>query len=70
MIRRAKQFSPHSVENDRAILETVALRLSQMGHVVTQVDEISLASCLAAGIPDFIFWPVCPSRFGFWRHRV
>ena len=55
MIRRAKQFSPHSVENDRAILEAVALRLSQMGHVVTQVDETSLASCLAAGTPDFIF---------------
>lgn len=55
MIRRAEQFSPHSVENDRAILEAVALRLSQRGHVVTQVDENSLASNLATDKPDFIF---------------
>ena len=55
MIRRAEQFSPHSVENDRAILEAVASRLSQRGHAVTQVDEISLASCLATDSPDFIF---------------
>ena len=55
MIRRAEQFSPHSVENDRAILEAVASRLSQRGHAVTQVDEISLTSCLATDSPDFIF---------------
>ena len=55
MIRRAEQFSPHSVENDRAILEAVALRLSQQGHAVTQVDEAALASVLAADTPDFIF---------------
>ena len=55
MIRRAEQFSPHSVENDRAILEAVAARLSQRGHAVTQVDEASLASCLATDTPDFIY---------------
>ena len=55
MIRRAEQFSPHSVENDRAILEAVAFRLSQRGHVVTQVDEVSLYACLSVGKPDFIF---------------
>ena len=55
MIRRAEQFSPHSVENDRAILEAVALRLSQQGHVITQVNEASLASILAADTPHFIF---------------
>ena len=55
MIRRAELFSPHSVENDRAILETVALRLSQQGHAVTQVDEVALASVLATDTPDFIF---------------
>ena len=55
MIRRAEQFSPHSVENDRAILEAVALRLSALGHTVTKVDEASLASSLAADKPDFIF---------------
>ena len=55
MIRRAEQFSPHSVENDRAILEAVALRVSQQGHAVTQVDEAALASVLAADTPDFIF---------------
>ena len=55
MIRRAEQFSPHAVENDRAILEAVALRLSALGHTVTKVDEASLASSLAADKPDFIF---------------
>ena len=55
MIRRAEQFSPHSVENDRAILEAVALRLSRQGHVVTQVGEAGVGSCLAADTPDFIF---------------
>ena len=55
MIRRAEQFSPHSVENDRAILEAVALRLSRRGHSVTQLDEDSLASHLATDKPDFIF---------------
>jgi hypothetical protein len=55
MIRRAEQFSPNAVENDRAILEAVALRLSSRGHQVTQVDETLLASSLAADKPDFIF---------------
>ena len=55
MIRRAEQFSPHSVENDGAILEAVAARLSQRGHAVTKVDEASLASCLATDTPDFIY---------------
>ena len=55
MIRRAEQFSPHSVENDRAILEAVALRLSQKGHAVSQVDEAALTSVLATDTPDFIF---------------
>ena len=44
-----------AVENDRAILEAVALRLSSRGHLVTQVDETLLASSLAADKPDFIF---------------
>ena len=55
MIQRAEQFSPNAVENDRAILEAVALRLSSRGHLVTQVDETLLASSLAADKPDFIF---------------
>ena len=55
MIRRAEQFSPHSVEHDRAILETVALRLSQRGHTVSQVDETTLVASLTASRPDFIF---------------
>ena len=55
MIRRAKQFSPHSVENDRAILEAVAVRLSQRAHVVMQSDERDLESSLSAEKPDFIF---------------
>ena len=33
----------------------MALRLSQQGHAVTQVDEASLASILDADRPDFIF---------------
>ena len=37
MIQRAKQFSPNSVEKDRAILEAVANRLQ--GHIVTVVPE-------------------------------
>jgi len=55
MIRRADQFSPHSVEKDRAILEAVATRLSQRGHIVTQIDECSLNSFLSTDTPDFIF---------------
>lgn len=55
MIRRAEQFSPHSVEKDRAILDAVAARLSRRGHVVTQIDERNLESCLSADTPDFIF---------------
>ena len=55
MIQRAELFSPNAVENDRAILEAVALRLSSRGHLVTQVDETLLASSLAADKPDFIF---------------
>ena len=55
MIRRAEQFSPHSVENDRAILEAVASRLSRRGHAVTQISETAVASSLSADTPDFIF---------------
>ena len=55
MIRRAEQFSPHSVENDRAILAAVAARLSRRGHVVRQIDECASESCLSADTPDFIF---------------
>ena len=55
MIRRAEQFSPHSVENDRAILEAVASRLSRRGHAVTQISETAVAFSLSADKPDFIF---------------
>ena len=55
MIRRAELFSPHAVEHDRAILEAVALRLSQRGHTVSQVDETALVASLTADRPDFIF---------------
>ena len=43
MIQRAPQFSPHSVEKDRAILEAVGTRLSAQGHQVSIVSEDSLA---------------------------
>ena len=39
MIQRARQFSPNSVEKDRAILETVAERLRCKGHQVEIVSE-------------------------------
>ena len=55
MIRRAEQFSPHSVENARAILDAVAARLSQRGHVVTQIDECASELSLSTEAPDFIF---------------
>jgi hypothetical protein len=55
MIRRAEQFSPHSVEKDKAILEAVGARLSQRGHIVTQIDECSIESFLSTNTPDFIF---------------
>ena len=55
MIRRAEQFSPHSVENDRASLDAVAARLSQRGHVVTQIDECASELSLSTEAPDFIF---------------
>ncbi len=55
MIRRAEQFSPHSVEKDRAILEAVATRLSQKGHIVKQIDECSVETFLSTNMPDFIF---------------
>ena len=55
MIRRAEQFSPHSVEKDRAILKAVAERLSQREHIVTQIDEYSVETYLSTNTPDFIF---------------
>ena len=55
MIRRAEQFSPHSVEKDRAILEAVATRLTQRGHIVTLIDECSVESFLSTNTPDFVF---------------
>ena len=55
MIRRAEQFSPHSVGKDRAILEAVAARLSQRGHTVTQVDEGTAGRSLSSASPDVIF---------------
>jgi len=39
MIQRAEQYSPNSVEKDRAILEAVATRLRQQGHTVTMMSE-------------------------------
>lgn len=44
MIERAEQFSPNSVEKDRAILEAVAERLRLRGCEVTTVSEVSLGS--------------------------
>lgn len=55
MIRRAEQFSPHSVEKDRAILEAVSARLSQGGHLVMQTDECAVGTFLSTETPDFIF---------------
>ena len=39
MIKRAERFSPHSVDKDKAILETVAERLRASGHIVSFVSE-------------------------------
>ena len=36
LIQRAPQFSPNSVEKDKAILDAVGARLSALGHQVTQ----------------------------------
>ena len=43
MIQRAPQFSPNSVEKDRAILEAVGACLTAQGHVVSVVSEDGLA---------------------------
>ena len=51
MIQRAPQFSPNSVEKDRAILQAVGTRLSALGH---QVDTIS-EEALKLGTYDTIF---------------
>lgn len=42
-IKRAKRFSPNSVENDAAILEAVCQRLRESGHALCVVDEESSA---------------------------
>ena len=39
MIQRARQFSPNSVEKDRAILEAVGARLMAAGHQVEIISE-------------------------------
>ena len=43
MIQRAPQFSPNSVEKDRAILEAVGACLTAQGHAVSVVSEDGLA---------------------------
>lgn len=51
MIQRAPQFSPNSVEKDKAILDAVAERLQARGHQVESIVEGK--SCLPAA--DAIF---------------
>ena len=42
LIQRAPQFSPNSVEKDKAILDAVGARLSAQGHQVTQGGQALL----------------------------
>lgn len=51
MIQRAPQFSPNSVEKDKAILDAVAERLQARGHQVESIVEGE--SCLS--VADAIF---------------
>ena len=51
MIQRAPQFSPNSVEKDKAILDAVAERLLARGHQVESIVEGE--SCLS--VADAIF---------------
>ena len=39
LIQRAERFSPNSVEKDKAILETVGVKLNAAGHEVEMVSE-------------------------------
>jgi len=55
MIQRAEQFSPNSVEKDRAILDAVGDRLRQRGCDVETVGETSLPSRSSTVQPDVIF---------------
>lgn len=57
MIERAEQFSPNSVEKDRAILEAVAERLRLRDCEVTTVSEVSLGTHMGAD-------PLCFAGFG------
>lgn len=53
-ITRAPQFSPNSVENDRAIMQAVTDRLARQGHDVATVAETELAGVVRSSSPSAI----------------
>lgn len=53
-VLRAEQFSPRSVEKDRAIMSSVVALLQGQGHQVTTVGERSLTEDLLAEAPAVV----------------
>ena len=53
-VSRAEQFSPNSVERDRAIFQAVTDRLQWQGHEVRLLSEDRLDTQESIAYPDLI----------------
>ena len=56
-VSRAEQFSPNSVERDRAIFQSVVDRLQRRGDEVCLVSEDRLSAPESSGYPDYPGFP-------------
>ena len=61
-VSRAEQFSPNSVERDRAIFQAVTDRLQRQGHEIRLVSEDRLDTQEPVSHPDMIH--LVAVRFG------